>query len=297
MVKRNNRYKSIYNQTLDLIKTLPDGTELSTESALSDRLNASRTTIRAVLKHLADEKVIDWRGRHKLILRPPTDTDYFVSEETRSTDEILETAFMQWILSGDVNVGTHLNESEMARNFGVSTSAVREFLIRFSRFGLIKKQPSTGWELVGFTKNFALELSDVRELFETRSVHQFLKQPSDAPCWAALDELETQHKDLQSRVETDYLEFSTLDDNFHRLLNSASDNRFISDFHDLIALIFHYHYRWNKQDERERNTAAIGQHLAIIAGLKARDRNKATVACANHLAAARKTLLRSIVWD
>lgn len=297
MVKRNNRYKNVYNQALDLIKAMPNGAELATESTLSNHLDVSRTTVRAVLKHLADEKIIDWQGRRKSILRMPSPGDYFVSEETLSPDEIFETAFMQWILSGDVDAGTHLNESELARNFKVSTSVAREFLIRFSRFGLIKKQPSRGWVLDGFTKNFALELSDVRELFETRSVARFLKQPENASCWRALADLESAHQDLQSRIETDYFEFSTLDDRFHRLLNSASDNRFIADFHDLIAMIFHYHYRWNKRDERERNAAAIEQHLAIIDALKTRDGKKAREACLTHLKSARQTLLQSIVWE
>jgi hypothetical protein len=31
-------------------------------------------------------------------------------------------------------------------------------------------------------------------------------------------------------------------------------------FYDIITLIFHYHYQWNKQ-ERQRNEVAIREHL------------------------------------
>jgi DNA-binding GntR family transcriptional regulator len=40
-----------------------------------------------------------------------------------------------------------INELELAREIGVGTSSVREFLIRFSRFGLIEKRPNSHWVL------------------------------------------------------------------------------------------------------------------------------------------------------
>ncbi|MGQ7847747.1 GntR family transcriptional regulator [Granulosicoccus sp. 3-233] len=296
-MKRNNRYKDVHNQCLDLIRLLPSGAELPTESSLSASLQASRTTIRAVLSHLVEIELLDWQGRKKTILRKPLKRDYFVSEETRSTHQIVEHAFMENILGGHLDVGALLNESELARQFDVSTSAVREFLIRFSRFGLIEKAPNRGWILKGFTRQFALELSDVREMFEQRSVRLFVHLPPDNEIWLELTRLQQQHVDLQTRIKQDYLQFSKLDNRFHRLLNSASENRFIDDFHDLITIIFHYHYRWNKKDELERNTAAVAQHLDIIEALIDRDECRAVTACQVHLAQARETLLRSIDWD
>jgi DNA-binding GntR family transcriptional regulator len=64
-----------------------------------------------------------------------------------------------------------------------------------------------------------------------------------------------------------YHDFSDLDSRFHRLVNTASPNRFIDGFFDLITLIFHYHYQWNKRDERQRNEIAIREHLAYIDAL------------------------------
>lgn len=295
-MKRNNRYKDVHNQCLDLIRQLPGNAELPTESRLSEQLDASRTTIRAVLSHLSETGLIDWQGRKKTILRKPLKRDYFVSEETRSTHEIIEQAFMQNILGGQFDVGALLNESELARQFDVSTSAVREFLIRFSRFGLIEKAPNRGWILKGFTQGFAMELSDVRELFERRSIRLFVKLPAEQDAWQELAELEEEHLSLQARMQQDYLQFSNLDNRFHKLINSVSGNRFINDFHDLITLIFHFHYRWNKKDELERNTAAIAQHLTIIDALKQHDETAALNACNIHLTQARQTLLTSIDW-
>ncbi len=59
-------------------------------------------------------------------------------------------------------------------------------------------------------------------------------------------------------------------------------------------MIFHYHYQWNKAQERERNEVAVEEHLAYIAALKSRDPGKVDAACHRHLKSARHTLLTSI---
>ena len=89
-------------------------------------------------------------------------------------------------------------------------------------------------------------------------------------------------------------EFSELDERFHRLVHGASLNRFIVDFYDVIAMVFHYHYQWNKAGERLRNEVALQEHLAYIAALKSRDPAKVYAACRRHLKSARDTLLASV---
>ena len=59
-------------------------------------------------------------------------------------------------------------------------------------------------------------------------------------------------------------------------------------------MIFHYHYQWNKRDEKPRNIAAMREHLVYISGLQSRDRARATESCRAHMATARATLMASI---
>ena len=73
----------------------------------------------------------------------------------------------------------------------------------------------------------------------------------------------------------------------------VNGNRFIADFYDVIAMIFHYHYQWNKHDERQRNEVAIREHLTYIDALLSRNPAMVELACRAHLASARETLLRS----
>ena len=169
----------------------------------------------------------------------------------------------------------------MAQTINISAE---EMLSEFNRIFIIR----------GFTKEFALELFEIRELFETRSAFAFTSQSESSPTWQSLRKLEKEHRALLKVISSRYHDFSDLDDRFHRLINNASNNRFIVDFYDIISLIFHYHYQWNKVDEKQRNRAAVIEHLDYIDSLFSRDPKRVELACKSHLNSARKTLLASI---
>jgi DNA-binding GntR family transcriptional regulator len=251
--------------------------------------------VRKALAELESRGIARKDGNRLQAQKRPAKGDYFPTEDTVATSDQVERKFLEWILRGDRRPGQQVNGLELAREFDVSTIAIRDYLNRFTRFGLVEKRENSGWVIRGFNKDFALELFEVRELFELRAAQVFARQPSDSPKWKALREIEREHRELLAEIKTRYHDFSRLDERFHRLIYDAARNRFIADFHDVISLIFHYHYQWNKADERERNAVAIAEHLDTIKALLTRDPDKIEKACRRHLASARETLLRSIV--
>lgn len=300
MSRSNSVYKETYNLGLDLVGTLGITANLPPETELAKTWNTSRTTVRAVLEQLDRIGIIRWDGRRKSVLRKPDPNEYYADDETQSTGKKVETAFMDYILGGDLAPGTILRESELVREFGASTSAVREYLIRFSRFGLIRKEPNRHWVLVGFTKDFAMELFDVREMFEMRAFKNFVAEthsPAVREALDALDALEADHMSLIENIDAEFLKFPRLDERFHSGFVTRLENRFVDDFFELVSLIFHFHYRWKKSDERDRNLTAAKEHLAVIRAIKAGRRSEAEKAFTQHLQSARRTLLNSVTWD
>ena len=143
---------------------------------------------------------------------------------------MIENAFMNWVLHENVQPLTRFREAELSRQFGVSNSALREFLIGFSRFGLIRKEPRRYWVFEGFTRELAFELSEVRELFELRAIRFLVELPEDDAIWSRIRALREDHLSILSNIEEEFMRFPKLDAQFHRTINAASENRFISDF-------------------------------------------------------------------
>jgi DNA-binding GntR family transcriptional regulator len=293
-MKTNTIFKRAHNQSLLRLGEFPLGSDIGSEPTWAETLSVSRTTVRAVLRALMSTGLIGVEGRRKVLKRQPTPQDYFPQSETEQVSAVVEKHFMRWILDGDCKPGQQINGLELARQFGVSTSAIRDYLNRFSQFGLLERRRSGSWAFKGFTKAFAEELFEVREMFELRSAQRFIAIPEHDPAWSKLAHIEQEHLVLQKDADARFKDFSELDERFHRLINDASRNRFIVGFYDVISMIFHYHYQWNKRDEKERNIAAMREHLVYIAALRSRDRALAMESCRAHMATARATLMDSI---
>lgn len=291
-VKTDAVFKRAFNEALDLISNLGDGELLPSENRLSRQLRVSRTTVRKILSALDAQRIVTGAGRERTVGSTAA-IERFPEAETVPLSEQVEKHFMEWMLRDNTLPGTSINETDLARRFGVATTGIREFLNRFQRFGLIEKRPSAGWVFKGFTASFALELFEIREMFELRSAMAFATLPAESPLWQQLAALRELHLALLDDIEQRYHDFSDLDSRFHRLINSAAPNRFIEDFFDIITLIFHYHYQWNKQDERQRNEVAIKEHIAYMDALLSRNPTLVELSCRAHLASAKGTLIRS----
>jgi len=293
-MKSDTLFKRAFNQAIDLLQGLKAGQPLPSETTLSVELGVSRTTVRKIISVLVDRRAISGSGAERKIRPTKTAFRKFPEAETVPTAAQVESHFMEWMLRDDTPPGTLINELELARRFGVATTSIREFLNRFQRFGLIERRTNGGWVLNGFTSEFALELFEIREMFEVRSALRFAALPDTSPAWRLMEDLRLEHVALLKQIERRYHDFSDLDNRLHRLINSGSPNRFIDDFYDIISLVFHYHYQWNKKDERQRNEVAIREHLDYIDSLHRRQASAIEKACRIHLASAKQTMIRSI---
>jgi DNA-binding GntR family transcriptional regulator len=292
-MKSDAVFKRAFNDVLRLLVRASPGEALPSESILAGRLQVSRTTVRKVLGALTAHGAVGGSGRQRFVNAGTELPRPFPEAETESTSTQLEKRFMEWILRDDTRPGAMISELQLSRQFGVATTGIREFLNRFQRFGLIEKRPNARWVFKGFTTKFALELFEIREMFELRSALAFGSLPKGSPLWRELAVLRDEHVRLLDDIDRRFNDFSDLDSRFHRLVNSAAPNRFIDSFYDIITLIFHYHYQWNKHSERHRNKVAIGEHLAYTDALLHRGAARIERACKTHLASARETLIRA----
>jgi DNA-binding GntR family transcriptional regulator len=286
--------KRTSNLLLEYIaRNMAVGDTLPAEQFMTTVCQASRTAVRRAIVHLYARHLINGLNDRQL-LRMPIPGDYFDESELQSGSERIEQTLMEKVLHGDLQPGAEFSEVELARESGASTVSVREFLIGFSRYGLIEKKPRGGWRLCAFDPSFARELADMRQMFEFAAVERFCSLPPDDPMHEELARLIAKHERLKPRMGTRYGEFPALDREFHTFLIGLLNNRFAQGFYDIVSFVFHYHYQWEKSGERERNTYALAEHLAVLHALSERDRDKALLLMRRHLDTSRKTLFDSI---
>lgn len=294
MARTDTRFRLAFNQMLDQLTGLAPGAQLPSELKLAEQLKVSRTVVRAILKVLSEMGVISLQGRQKSLLRPPLRQDRLAEREDHISLGELEGRFLDWILRFDVPADTALNVAQLAKQFAVPPHLLQEFLSSLGQFGLVERRARGGWRLLGFTADYAVELSDFRMLLEVNAVRTVTGLPEEHPIWPALEALDLEHAQLLARIDTDFRDFSRLDEKFHATLNAVVANRFVIDFQKVISLIFHYHYQWDKQAERERNQAAIHEHRRLIAAMQSRDADAAQAAAEAHLATSKETLIASL---
>lgn len=287
-------FKRQFNEFLRHLQAIEVGQGLGSEREIGRSLGTSRTTVRKCIAAAIESGIL---SADRIILRKSDRSELYPEAEATAPTAIVERSFLTWTLQSDSGPGQTINASQLARQFGVSTTTIREFLQSFRHFGLMERHPGGKWVFRGMTLEFAHELSDIREIFELRSVLRFAQLDPSDDCWNELRCLRREHEELLATIEEDYHLFSLLDERLHRLINNASSNRFVTDFYHVISLIFFYHYQWNKKDERSRNEAAIHQHLAYIDAILSRDEELIVPTCMAHLKEARRTLLASIARD
>jgi DNA-binding GntR family transcriptional regulator len=287
-------FKRSTNLLLDhLAAHVAIGEPLPTEQQMAALVEGSRTAVRSVLAHLHEQGLIgDLKERR--LLRKPRRKDYFDIAELQPGSDRIRDVLMERIYQRDMPPGAEFSEAELARASGTGTISVREFLIEFSRSGLIEKKPRGGWRLCAFDRSFAMELADVRQMFEFAAVDQFAQLPPDDPAFGKLDELIARHEQLGSVMPARHKDFPALDRDFHTFLIGLLHNRFAKSLYDVVSLVFHYHYQWDKDEEQARNRYAVHEHLDILRALARRDFAGAREAMRTHLNSSRSTLLQGI---
>ncbi|TKU18056.1 GntR family transcriptional regulator [Citrobacter sp. wls826] len=296
MSRSQNLRHNVINQIIDDMARGHISSPLPSQSALAEMYNISRTTVRHMLSHLGECGVLTQVGSHYVIVRKPDHDDGFACTTASMTEQnrIFEQAFFTMINQRQLRAGESFSELQLARAAGVSPVVVREYLLKFERYNLIKNEKRGHWSMKQFDQAYAEQLFELREMLETHSLQHFLNLPDDDPRWLQAKTLLERHRVLRDSIGSSFRMFSQLDREFHALLLSAADNIFFNQSLEIISVIFHFHYQWDESDLKQRNIIAIDEHMTILSALICRSDLDAILALRNHLETAKQSMLRSI---
>ncbi|WP_417880525.1 FCD domain-containing protein [Vibrio sp.] len=299
MARNKNLRETTTNQLLDAIRLGHIGSPLPSQSALADLFSVSRTTIRHVMSDLKDKGVLELIHDEWVICRAPSDDDGYkdTTSETEIQSSEFEAFFNEAIKFKHIMPGQEFTELELSKKAKCSTTVVREYLIRFSRFNLIENVNRGRWRMIRFEKSYAASLFEFREMLECHALSRFMNLPKSDNRWQQAQYLLHEHRQLRETVVSEYQAFSRLDQKFHSLLLSASNNPFMDQFYEIISVIFHFHYQWDNTDLCTRNMVAIEEHMAILSKVLSGDDIGAMGELRHHLQTAKRTMENSLIMD
>lgn len=195
-----------------------------------------------------------------------------------SAKNIIYQTVCEWIITGVLQPGEKILDSELARHFNVSRTPVREAIQILERQKLIHVVPGRA------TVVAELDLADSEKCYRTLAELQGLaaELAAEQITEEELTELERVLTAFEEACENgDESSAITNDGRFHEIIVQASHNEYLEEFSHIMLLHIQrikYHYF---QSNRFRKTSAI-HHRQILESLHRRDGQKAREQLRSH---------------
>jgi DNA-binding GntR family transcriptional regulator len=171
-----------------------------------------------------------------------------------------------------------LDERQLAQQFGVSRTPVREALAQLEREGFIRSVPRRGVYVVRKTKREVIEMITAWAALESMAARLITENASDEEI-ATLRRMFATFHDGQMAAHLD--EYSEVNIEFHQTIIRMSRNSVLID----LAENLFTHMRMIRRKtigEKDRADRSIRDHMHIIQALEARDTERAGELVRNH---------------
>ncbi len=182
-------------------------------------------------------------------------------------------AVREQIVTCELAPGSSLPVVDLARQFGVSLTPVRDALNRLAAEGLVEDVARKGYFVARLDPEDIVDLLNARRLIELAAVEEGIDR-IEADQLAELkrlfDEMRQFFDDEGNCL--DYAEFSKHDSLFHQLIVSTAENRHLVQIYRSLSVHVHI-YRTNlaAQGGYRRSLASVREHQAILVAFESRD--------------------------
>ncbi len=192
------------------------------------------------------------------------------------------------IIEGDLRPGQRLIEGKLAVTLNVSRTPLREAIQVLVQERFLERLPQGGVQVANISQRDIRDLNSVRSALEALAaknaalnVAKGADGPNREQRLAELDEVIAQLSDLT--IEDETIEFLQLGRRFHRLIHHLSDNPRCS---EILQHVIDSMERYRGLVPRSRNLAAVEEHRAIAAAIKAGDAEAAESLMRDHIESA-----------
>ncbi len=171
-----------------------------------------------------------------------------------------------------------LDERQLAQDFGVSRTPVREAMAQLEREGFVRSVPRRGVYVVRKTRREVIEMITAWAALESMAARLITENAID-PDITSLRRMFATFEDGAVRAHLD--EYSEVNIQFHQAIIRMSQNRVLIDMAENLFT----HMRMIRRKtivEKDRADKSIRDHINIIEALEARDTNRAEKLVRDH---------------
>lgn len=209
-----------------------------------------------------------------------------------TTDKVFQ-QMQHAIVEGTIAAGSKISEPELAKQFQISRSTLREALNRLEKCHLIERKANIGSRVVECSVESLLEIYLVRESLEGMACRQAAENMSESEIVDMKAMLE-QHANAQELKDglSYYQEEGDLDFHYKVILGSHNQqliNILLGQLYHLIRM-----YRIQFGMTSPRATRAFQEHSNIVQAIAGRDGELAEILMRRHIAASRKNIEKNI---
>ncbi len=183
------------------------------------------------------------------------------------------------IITGELQPGERLMETQLGEKLGVSRTPIREAIRKLELEGLVVMVPRKGAQVAQFTEKDIQDVLEVRAALEALAARLACKRMDDRAflkLQLAIAEYSyaAKNKDLETMIEKDV--------EFHDIICSATQNdKLIQIFNNLKEQVNRYRITYLKNVEDSETVEA--EHKAILEALKNKEEDVASRLATKHI--------------
>lgn len=193
------------------------------------------------------------------------------------------------IVKGEIVSGEKLSESNLAKEFGISRTPIREALKKLESRRLLSYEQNKGMVVPTLDSQSVSELFVMREMMESTAASLAAKYATDEEIGI-----------LKDLVNEDWLRIgeptvlAKTNKLFHRTINQIAHNNFLIDLSSILDESLSLLGKTTLLD-KDRAEKTLHQHQEIVEAIEKRDHKKAEETAREHVKSAYRARLRVIL--
>lgn len=193
------------------------------------------------------------------------------------------------ILSGYFKPRERLIEMDLISRFGVSRTVIREVFKMLEAKGLIKASPYRGVVVLDLSYEEIEELYFLRVKLEKIAAKLIIKNITEEE----IKKIKHYLKELEKQFKEKSPYMIEADSEFHRMINQACKNRYLSEIIDLLRTKAHI-VRFNAWSIPDRIGKSMKEHREILKAIEKRDLPKFEKLIVKHLTYSKESYMAQL---